>query len=396
MGKRVAIIGIGMDGDTTLTWEAEAVILAAELLIGARRVLEPFRASEKEMICCYKSEEIAGYIASSEAEDIAVLMSGDCGFYSGCKGLLPLLSDCEVQVISGIASPVYLANRLGMPWQDMHFVSLHGKTANIARAVASHEKTFFLLGGDAKTSDVCEKLCEYGLGEADVWIGENLSMKEERILHGRAGELAGEETNSLSVMLVKNDRYEKWVQTGISDERFARGKVPMTKAEVRAVCISKLMIGKGDICYDLGCGTGSVSVEMALQCQEGTVYAVDKNPEAAALTGENARRFACDNIVVEEGESIAILYRLPSPDVVFIGGTGGSLSKTVEMVYGKNPDAKVVMTAVSLESIGEGLSLFEKYGKTPEVVQVAVTRTKKAAAHTMLTAENPIFIITAK
>lgn len=395
MSKRVTIIGVGMDGDTTLTWEAEAAISVAELLIGGKRVLEPFLSSEKEMLCCYKSEEIAEYIARSKAEAIAVLMSGDCGFYSGCKGLLPLLSHCEVQVISGIASPVYLANRLGMPWQDMHFVSLHGRNANIARASASHEKTFFLLGGDMGASEVCARLCAYGLGEADVWIGENLSMEDECISHGKAEEFIEKETAALSVMLVINHRYEKCVRIGIADDKFVRDKVPMTKAEVRAVCISELRIGRQDICYDLGCGTGSVSVEMALQCQEGTVYAVDKRVEAAALTGKNAHRFACDNIVVETGESIDVLDRLPAPDVVFIGGTGGTLSELAELLYRKNPNVRVVMTAVSLETVGEGLSVFERHGKSPKVVQVAVTRTRKAAMHTMLAAENPVFIITA-
>lgn len=410
MSKRIAIIGIGMDGNTTLTWEAEAAISVAELLIGASRMLKPFQDAGKEMICCYQSEEIVRHIASSEAEAIAVLMSGDCGFYSGCKRLLPMLSDYEVQVISGISSPVYLANRLGIPWQDMYFVSLHGKTANIARAVASHEKTFFLLGGrvsppqakpigetqELTAASVCAILCQYGLGDAVVTIGERLSLEDERILQGKASELVEAETDSLSVMLVVNSRYEKCRQIGISDDAFARGQIPMTKSEVRSVCISKLMIGISDICYDLGCGTGSVSVEMALQCQEGMVYAVDKKAEAVELTRENAYRFACDNITVIEGELIDVIGELPVPDVVFIGGTSGSLSEVLKLIYKKNPAVRVVLTAVSLETIGESLSVFEKYGMTPEVVQVAVTRTRRMAAHTMLAAENPIFVMTVK
>ena len=407
MSKRIAIIGIGMDGNTTLTWEAEAVISVAELLIGADRMLAPFKDSEKEMICCYQSEEIAKKIADSEAESIAVLMSGDCGFYSGAKKLLPLLKEYEVQVISGISSPVYLASRLGISWQDMYFVSLHGRNANIARAVASHEKTFFLLGGKsgsspavpfgeppvATSAEVCERLCAYGLADVEVTVGEKLAMEEERILQGRASEFTEVETDSLSVMLVVNPGYERYIASGISEEAFVRGQVPMTKSEVRAVCISKLRIGSTDVCYDLGCGTGSVSVEMALQCPEGTVYAVDKKTEAVALTRENAHRFACDNIAVVEGELTDVVGDLPAPDVVFIGGTSGTLSEVVRLVYEKNPSARVVMTAVSLETIGESLAVFETYGKTTEITQVAVTKTKKVAAHTMLAAENPVFII---
>lgn len=394
MSKRVAIIGIGMDGDTTLTWEAESAILAAELLIGAHRVLAPFKDSGKEMICCHQSGEIAGQIAGADAEAVAVLMSGDCGFYSGCNKLLKLLCDYEVQVISGISSPVYLAGRVGIPWQDMYFVSLHGRAANIARAVASHEKTFFLLGGETTAAAVCERLCEYGLGAVSVWVGEKLASSEERLLHGTAQELAGEETDSLSVMLAVNPDYERGLASGIADETFARGQVPMTRSEVRAVCLSGMKLGRRDICYDLGCGTGSVSVEMALQCAEGTIYAVDKKAEAAALTRKNARRFACDNIVVTEGGITDVIPRLPPPDVVFIGG-GGSLPEVVKQVYEKNPHARVVMTAVSLETLGESVSVFESLDRTFGLVQVAVTRTRKAGTHTMLAAENPVFILTA-
>lgn len=394
MSQAVSIIGIGMEGIHTLTEEAKEAILEADVLIGASRMLEPFGNLGKERFISYNSEEIAAYIAGSSWEHIAVLMSGDPGFFSGTRKLLPLLSAYQVSVISGISSPVYFAGRLGVHWQDMHFVSLHGMQANVVRSVASHEKTFFLLGGDVTAARICSRLCEYGLSKVKVAIGERLAMPEEKIHRGIAEEFTALDSDTLSVMLVINENYERGIRTGLSDEIFIREQVPMTKSEVRAVVMSKLAPETGDMCWDIGCGTGSVSVELALHCSQGRVFAVDKNGEAVKLTEANSRRFLCDNIELLEGDVCDVLERLPVPDVVFIGGSGGNLQSVIKAAYEKNPNARVCLTAVSLETLAEASSVFENFGKQADIIQLGVTRTKRAGSHNMLTAQNPVFIIT--
>ena len=168
MNKDIAVIGIGMDGDKTLTAEAKEAIESAELIIGARRMVKPFEHLNRQMFISYDPKEIAERIRASEFAKIAVLMSGDCGFYSGTEKLLPLIGDCRV--ISGISSPVYFFDRIGIPWQDCKFVSLHGAEANIVRNVFSNEKVFFLLGGKVKVSEICQRLCEYSLNDTEVYI----------------------------------------------------------------------------------------------------------------------------------------------------------------------------------------------------------------------------------
>jgi precorrin-6Y C5,15-methyltransferase (decarboxylating) len=148
------------------------------------------------------------------------------------------------------------------------------------------------------------------------------------------------------------------------------------------------------MCWDIGCGTGSVSVEMALQCFDGRVYAVDKNEEAAELTRQNAYKFGCDNIEIISGTAPETLYGFPAPDKVFIGGSCGKISEILNIVYEKNSKADVVITAVSLETLNEAINSFAYFGiDSPEIVQIAVTRTRKLGNHTMLSAENPIFIM---
>ncbi|MGN1087443.1 MAG: precorrin-6y C5,15-methyltransferase (decarboxylating) subunit CbiE, partial [Porcipelethomonas sp.] len=186
MHKKIYIVGTGMDGDLTLTREGEEAIRNADLLIGAERMLKPFESIEKPCLCEYKSEIIADCIKKSEYEKFAVLMSGDCGFYSGAQKLLLLLNDMETEVICGISSPVYFCSKIKIPWQDMHFSSLHGRNANAARLVSRYEKNFFLLGGNLTVSQLCQKFCDYALENVTVFIGENLSTEKERIFSGNA------------------------------------------------------------------------------------------------------------------------------------------------------------------------------------------------------------------
>ncbi len=390
MNKEVYIIGAGMDGAATLTAEAGAAIAAADELIGAERLLGLCGGFGKPSFASVSADEIAEHIAASERGRIAVLMSGDCGFYSGAKRLLPLLGGCEVKVISGISAPIYFCSRLKMPWQDLHFVSLHGREGAIVRQVCSHEKTFFLLGGKIAPSDICQRLTEYGLGNLTVHIGENFALENERIISAPASELTELKTGGLCAAVVENLGYERGIPSCVPDGEFIRGKTPMTKAEVRCVCVSKLNIEDGSVCWDVGAGSGSVSVEMALRCGEGRVYAVERDAEALRLIEQNRIKFGCDNIEAVAAAAPEALAPLPAPDRVFIGGSGGRLKEIAAAVRAKNPAALVAATAVSLETLAELRGLFSE---NAEILQMAVTRTKRVGEHTMLSAENPVFIV---
>lgn len=392
---KIYIIGTGMDGSDTLTVKASEIIRSADALIGAERVLKPFLKYQKPAFISWKPDEIRQFIDENNFETAAVLMSGDCGFFSGAEKLISVLEDHETEIICGISSPVYFCSKIKIPWQEMKFISLHGADGNIVRNVRRNKYCFFLLGGDASPSDICKKLCEYGNGDIKVYIGENLSLENEKIHIGKCSEFVELQCDRLCVMITENPDYETGISSGISDENFIRGDVPMTKSEVRSVVISKLNIGSKDVCWDIGCGTGSVSVEMALRCFDGTVFAVDKNASAADLTKKNALKFGCDNIKIFHGNAPECMDDFPPPDKVFIGGSGGKTGEIIDMVYRKNPDTIIVITAVSLETLTDSVNALKKYA-APEIVQISVTRTKTIGSHTMLAAENPVYIIKGK
>ena len=390
---KVYIVGIGMDGDKTMTREAEAAIAEAQLLIGAERMLGPFSQLGKEMFCSYLPKDIATKLSSCGYDCAAVLMSGDCGFFSGTKKLLPLLSEHDVKVMAGISSAAYFCSRLGLSYEQMKFVTLHGQSSNIAVNVRLNRLCFFLLGGDMTAADVCSRLCEYGMGDVEIHIGADLGYPTERIISGKAADFTEINVDGLAVMITENRDALEHIPSAISDVEFLRDKVPMTKSEVRCIAAAKLNICADSVVWDIGCGTGSVSVEAAFRCPDGKVLAFDKKAEAAQLTGKNAGLFGCDNVIAICGSCPECLADAQAPDKVFIGGSSGNMSGIFAAAYEKNPKADIVVTAVSLETLNETVNCFEKYGTAPEIVQIAVTRTEKLGSHTMLKAQNPVFII---
>lgn len=390
----ITIVATGMDGTGTLTQDAAAAIARAELLIGAERMLRPYRESGKALFESWDAPAIAERLRTGTEQSAAVLMSGDTGFFSGTKRLLPLLAGMDVTVLPGVAAPVYLCAKLGLSWEKLHCVSLHGTDGSIAVHVRSHALTCFLLGGTVTLRALCERLIACGLGAAAVYSGSRLGSEAEDIRRGTPAEMAAVPADRLCTVIVENPAPCRYLPCGIPDADFVRGDIPMTKAEVRALAVAALCVRAEDICWDIGCGTGSVTAELALRCPEGRVWAVDRQPEAVRLTEENARRFACDNVTVLAGSFPDVT--LPRPDKVFLGGTGGRLGEILDAVYAQNPAARVVLTAVSLETLSAAQAAFAAHGRPLTITQIAVTRTRRAGSHTMLSAENPVFLLCAE
>lgn len=388
------IVGIGMDGRKTLTCEAEKIISESEILIGAKRMLDTFQQTGKILFCTYNTDEIVKIIRTNSDKRISVLMSGDCGFFSGAKKLYEKL-DGDAEIICGISSPVYFCSKIGLSWEKMKFVSLHGNDADIAVNVKLNRYCFFLLGGEVTPSDICTRLCRYGMENVVVYVGENLGYENEKITKGTAKKLVSYVSDRLCVLISENSEYIDYVPSGIPDDEFIRAAVPMTKAEIRSLAVSKLNIRSTDICVDCGCGTGSVSIEMAYRCPDGRVYGFDVNSDAVELTMQNSFKFGCDNINAQLGNSAEILKACSEiiPDKAFIGGTKGRIAELAKILFERNPKIKLLITAVTLETLNNALSTLDELGAESDVSQIAVIRTKKVGKSTMLDAQNPVFII---
>ncbi|MBR4744260.1 MAG: precorrin-6y C5,15-methyltransferase (decarboxylating) subunit CbiE [Oscillospiraceae bacterium] len=388
--KSVSVIGIGMSR-STLTAQALEAVTKADLLIGAPRMLSEFKDLKKNTSVAFLAQDILGVIRSSDADRIAVLFSGDVGFYSGASGLLSILEPGSVTVYPGISSAVYFFAKCGRPWQNAALVSCHGLETDLVSPVRRNREVFALTGGNVE--ELAGSLVSAGFGDLTVTVGESLSYSDENIWKTTVSGLAGRTYSSLTVLLIDNPSPESCVRSGIPDEEFVRSSVPMTKSEVRAVCLSKLRIRPTDVCYDIGCGTGSVTVEMALAAYSGHVYAFDKKQEAVDLTQQNCAAFHIGNVTGITGKAPEVLNGIPDPDVVFIGGSSGKIGPILRLLCARNPSVRFVITAICLETLTEAVSGLQAIGRDPEIVQVSVTRTKAVASLHMLEAQNPIFIV---
>ena len=393
--KRITVLGIGMDGDRTLTRDAERACEQAELLIGAKRVTEALGRFHKPVEIAIAPKEIEAVLRRTDARRVVVAMSGDTGFFSGAKKLLPLITDLEPVVLPGISSVSYLAAKLGVPYHDAALVSAHGRAIDLPAKVRKHIRTFVLVGGENGVKEQLLALTENGLGGLSVAVGTDLGSPCEAIARGTAEELIGRGFSPLAVLCVENPDAETTVVThGRRDEDFLRAEVPMTKSEVRTVTLSKLRLTKNAVCWDVGAGTGSVSIEMAEAAEDGCVYAIERNADACTLIEQNKRRLGVPNVTVVEGSAPEALFMLPAPSHVFIGGSGGNLREIIEAALLKNPRVRIVLNTVTAETFAEATAAIKALRlKNEEIVELNVSRARKVGAYHLMTAQNPVYII---
>lgn len=393
---RVTLASLGGGRPETMTAECAAALKEAECILGAKRLLEALpQGCTENRIAAIRPEALLEAILGQH-EDCVVVFSGDAGFHSGARGLLPLLAQRGIpaKVLPGISSVQLLSAWLDRPWQDWELVSAHGTSCNILGAVGRGKPAFFLTGGELGPGEICRQLAEAGLGGLSVTVGENLSYPNEAVTAGTAAELAGRRFSSLSVLLAEAAPQPPRRCSGLPDEAFLRGAVPMTKQEVRAAALAKLAVSPADVLWDVGAGTGSVSVELALAAPEGQVFAVECQEEACALIWANREKFSAWNIQLAEGRAPEALAGLPAPDAVFIGGTKGNMEEVVDAVLEKNEKTRICISAIAVESLSAAVAALTKHGLEVNVTQIAVSRTKPAGKLHLLTAQNPIFLIT--
>ena len=396
----LTLIGFGCGTPSTVTLEGRSALLEADCILGAARLLPGLPDGCTDVrVPAVRPAEILRELSARRPERPCVVFSGDTGFYSGVRQLLPLLREHGVRyrILPGVSSVQVLSARLGRPWQDWNLISAHGTDCNPVSAVMQGRPAFFLTGGRLGPAELCRSWTAAGLGDLRIAVGENLSYEEERIRTGTAEELAEGEFAPLAVVLAEPAAGPGCRRTpGIEDAAFVRGQVPMTKQEARAVILAKLAVRPADVIWDVGAGTGSVSVELALAAPRGETYAIESLPEACALIRHNRERFGAWNMTVVPGMAPEALRGLPAPDVVFVGGSRGRMEDILEAVWAVNPDARICVSAIALETLGRAAAALAEHGLETDIVQVGITRLQREKSLHLMKANNPIFLVSGR
>ncbi len=393
--KTVTVLGTGVGSEGMLTIEADRACREAQKIIGAKRLTESLARYGKPCVHAIAPADIAAAVFSGAEERVVVAMSGDTGFYSGTKKLLPLLRGAEVRVLPGISSVVYFCSRLGIGWDDATLISAHGRECNYLAKIRKNPKVIALTGGDATANVILDALCENGLGHVRVTVGSELSYPAERIVSGTAAQLRAETFPSLAVLMAENPAAACYgVTCGWPDSAFLRAEVPMTKQEVRAVTLAKLGVTKRAVCWDVGAGTGSVSLEMAECAEDGTVYAVEQKEAACELIERNKLHLGISNVVVVRGTAPEALEALPAPTHVFIGGSSGNMKDILELALQKNPQARIVVNTVTAESFAEAVALLKTLPVVDtDIVELSAALGRAVGRFHLMTTQNPVFVI---
>lgn len=404
---KVVLVGIGMNGERHLTPEARQALDRTQVLFGAPRMLESFDGNYKKYPF-YTGDRILPVLSelqeTSPEETVCagILFSGDTGFYSGCRKLVPALKKLdgtEVQVLPGISSVSALAAAVGTCWQDGRILSTHGIPEEdwipeFLDAAAHREKTFLITSGAKDVQRMGQLLAERHRENCICHIGCNLGMAQEQIFRFSPEACRDFSEPGLCTVLVENPEPQpRRLTPGLGDDAFTREKVPMTKEEVRALSICKLHLTAPAVVYDIGSGSGSVSVEMAGLDPSVKVYSIEMKADAYNLTCRNVEKFGFTNVTTVRGAAPECLESLPDSTHVFIGGSGGHLEEILVHLMNRRRPIRVVLNTVTLETLAETSRLMDKYELEGEICQVQVSRSRKAGAYHLMQGQNPVNII---
>lgn len=416
--RLIYLVGIGTGTAADLTERARHVILQADAVAGASRMLQlldELPESSAKRFAAYRPEDITGFFMEQPDEGTGcVLFSGDVGFYSGAQQTEKALNKAGFPTmrIPGVSSMLCLCAKAGIPWENVHVVSLHGQQGDIVSSVRDHRYTFLLPGRGADLSKAAERLMEFGFADAktEVTAGELLGYPDERVRSLTLREAAQAEYCDLCCALIEN---KTWRTSGevinregvcvpetvtggeIPDTAFIRGQVPMTKSEVRDVIIAKLGLARSHVLFDVGAGTGSVSVQAALMYPQLSVYAIENRPEALELIRQNTHKFRTGNVHVTEGTAPDIFSSLPVPDAAMIGGSGGRLQGILQALLSVNPRMRIVMSFVTIEGVSQAADILQQMKiRDCEMVQISVARARVIGGYHLMTGQNPVTIMT--
>ncbi|HTG82370.1 MAG TPA: precorrin-6y C5,15-methyltransferase (decarboxylating) subunit CbiE [Geobacteraceae bacterium] len=397
--QKIYLVGAGITGWEGFGKKALEVIGKADVLIGHKRHLDIFPDFPGEKQELDDLSIMLDYLRGTDKR-VVVLGSGDPNFFGVARFLLRNLPKERIEIFPNVTSVQYAFARIKEPWDDAIFVSVHGRGLKgaIDRIVAA-EKVAILTDSVNSPAVIARELIARGAEGYEGWLCEDLGLPTEKFtrtdVKGLA-ELASSPLNILILIKAWEPTLTHYPVIGIDDDEFATAKKLITKQEVRAVTLAKLQLQDDLVMWDIGAGSASVSVEAENLMPNGKVFALEKNPQYLAFIRDNLKKFHCRNIILVEAYAPEGLDDLPDPDRVFIGGSGGMLEEIIEAVDRRlKPDGRIVLNAVTLDTLTKAVEFLEDHGYTVEVCCVNIAKTRGLTEYKMFEAHNPVYIIAA-
>ncbi|GMA63434.1 precorrin-6y C5,15-methyltransferase (decarboxylating) subunit CbiE [Alicyclobacillus fastidiosus] len=400
--KRVVVIGVGDDGVRGLSTEVRAVLSSRDVLYGSDRQLSffPDFPGEKRVFTSPLQAVIEDIKREADKRLVAVLASGDPLFYGIGSTLVKRLGSEQVHIYPHLSSIQLAFARAGLGWQDARIISLHGRDiAGFAQRLHGAALAAVLTDEVNTPGAIANYLLAYQMTEYDAFVAEHLCGDEERTGWYALGELRERSFAPLNVLILhrRPDACAPAFTLGMEDSEFSQRKPDrglITKREVRVQSLAELRLNKGDVLWDIGACTGSVSIEAILSTPELRVFAVEKNEGDLINLRENQVKFRTDFVAIH-AKAPAGLDAFPDPDAVFIGGSGGELGELLRNCASRlREGGRIVVNAATIENLYEAHQTLGALGFNVSVTLIQSARSKPILNLTRFEGMNPVYLVT--
>ena len=415
--RKIEVIGIGLDGVAGLTLSVQKIITQATVLVGSNRHLNYFPNHPAKKIILNDLQKNIQEIQQllKHDEHIIILTSGDPLFFGLGRLLLEEFPHEQLHFHPHLSSIQLAFSRLKIPWQDTQFISVHGRDVDelIKALQQGKEKIAILTDKTNNPSAIAHLYLALNLPiEYTFWLCENLGDKSERISSFNSEEINQlanlSETNfanlNVLVLLRKNTNNRNFNGNnlpllGLSEKTFKTFRDRpglITKKEIRLLVFGELALQAKQTVWDIGAGTGSVSIEIARLCPNSQIYAIEKTAIGISLIEENCQNLKVDNVHAIYGSAENILQQLPSPDRIFIGGSNGNIAAILDICKQKiAPEGRLVIALATIENCHQAIDWFKQNNWYYSLLQVQISRSIPIANLTRFTPLNPVTTITA-
>ena len=423
--NKLFVIGIGY---RPLEKRARKLVLSADVILASSRLFDVFHQYDeyeavKERIKVIDKVPdtisfIRDWFSQFARQPLVLLGSGDPMFFGIGRRMVREFGKERVVIMPDLSSVQQAFSRINEPWDDAFFISLHGgpdiakrralpyEVTDIPALLQRYGKMGILTDSEnnpAKIAGILRSTIGERQSEIIMHVCEHLGYPDEKIISGTVEELAGRSFADPNVVIIQKAGVggqgsgvrgrSDGIPFGLREEDIAHERGLITKDEVRAVTLHKLRLPEKGVFWDIGAGSGSVSLEAARLSPGLRIFAIEKDPKRSGAIAENTQCFLTKNIELVNKSAPGALADLPAPDRVFIGGSGGSLGDIVKLVSGVMTSGVIVINAATLETLHEAMTNLEAHGFSVDVSEISVSRSKVIAGKRLMSALNPVFIV---
>lgn len=403
----IHVIGVGNDGAESLAPRVLALVEKAEVLVGGQRLLDyfPHVPAERVKIGAKVDEALAAVAARRSASRIVILATGDPNYFGITRALLRHVPAEDLEIMPNVSALQWAFARAREPWDDATFLTVHGRSmARLADAVRGRRKVCLFTDEHNTPAVIAHALLDRGFRDYRAILCEDLGGPSERVTRLSLEELATREAHPLNTLILLGPDAPPPVEAiawtpGLPEEAFDQRKPKLgliTKREIRVLSLARLALRPDSVVWDIGAGSGSVSIEAARLAPYGRVFAIEKNAEDADIVRSNVEKFAVPHVTVVHARAPERLDELPDPDAVFVGGSGGGLREILSIAAARlRPRGRIVVNAITLDTLYEAVTAFRRLALEHEAILVSIARSKSLFDMMSFEALNPVYIVTA-